>query len=476
MNRYKDANNDIHTPCKLCGALLNVKKPRRHFRWAIPAIAAAAAAAILLGATLWPNGSPLITSAYAISEAEYPEMSPYPDENSIGFERAYEKWREDKLTQRNQPEGYADGLDGFIAATAQEFLSGANGENRVYSPLNIYMALSMLAELTGGESRGQILDLLEVDSIEALRIKANAVWNANYCDDGAYTSILASSVWLSDTISFNQSTMDTLAETYYASSYQGAMGSENLNEAFRAWINQQTGGLLTDQAEGLELDGETILALAATVYFNAKWRSQYSESKTTEEVFHTDSGDVVCDFMHKTDEENYFWGGKFGAIRKGFEDGGTMWFILPDEGVPAEELLYDGETMALIMMRGSSSWENRKYLIVNESIPKFDVTSSIDLAEGLQNLGITDIFSPESSDFSPTTGADADIYLSSAQHAVRVTVDEEGVTAAAFTALATTGAAEPPDDEIDFVLDRPFLFVIAGTDGLPLFIGIVNTP
>jgi hypothetical protein len=32
----------------------------------------------------------------------------------------------------------------------------------------------------------------------------------------------------------------------------------------------------------------------------------------------------------------------------------------------------------------------------------------------------------------------------------------------------------PLQDEIDFVLDRPFLFVITGEDGLPLFIGIVN--
>jgi len=34
----------------------------------------------------------------------------------------------------------------------------------------------------------------------------------------------------------------------------------------------------------------------------------------------------------------------------------------------------------------------------------------------------------------------------------------------------------PPKDEVDFVLDRPFLFVLTGTDGMPLFVGVVNDP
>ena len=37
-------------------------------------------------------------------------------------------------------------------------------------------------------------------------------------------------------------------------------------------------------------------------------------------------------------------------------------------------------------------------------------------------------------------------------------------------------AAMPPEDEMDFTLDRPFLFVITNAGGLPLFAGIVNHP
>ena len=55
-------------------------------------------------------------------------------------------------------------------------------------------------------------------------------------------------------------------------------------------------------------------------------------------------------------------------------------------------------------------------------------------------------------------------------------MDEKGVTAAAYTVMAVCGTGMPMGDEIDFVLDRPFLFAITGGDGLPLFVGIVNQP
>ena len=39
-----------------------------------------------------------------------------------------------------------------------------------------------------------------------------------------------------------------------------------------------------------------------------------------------------------------------------------------------------------------------------------------------------------------------------------------------------SGGSMPPEERVEFVLDRPFLFAIAGPDSLPLFTGIVNRP
>ena len=104
------------------------------------------------------------------------------------------------------------------------------------------------------------------------------------------------------------------------------------------------------------------------------------------------------------------------------------------------------------------------------------MASDSDLSANLKDMGITDVFDPTISDFSPMTDDTSEVFLSQARHAVRVAIDEKGVTAAAYTVMATNGAAAPPEEEVDFSLDRPFVFAITGADGLPLFVGVVHQP
>ena len=416
---------------------------------------------------------------YLAEGANYPSMSKYPssERGTDAQDKEYEKWNADKKKQRAYY-GSWKGLDDFYISTISEFLSDSDGENLVYSPVNVYMALAMLAEITDGESRQQILSLLGANSLEALRTQAHGVWNANYSDDGAVTSILANSVWLSHGLDPNNTTLKTLADKYYASSFVGEMGSEELNQALRAWINEQTGGLLENMTDGIELNANTLIALASTVYFQAKWKDEFRESNTSEKTFHAPTGDVTAEFMHRTDTHGkYYFGENFSATSKSLEGSGKMWFILPDEDVTADELLSDTETLEFLT--SLDKWENKTTIKVNLAVPKFDVSSKTDLAEGLKNLGVTDCFDGKKASFVPLLTMDAmdgDTYVSSVEHGVRVAIDEEGVTAAAYTVIPVAGDAMPPEEEVDFILDRPFIFVITSADGTPMFIGVVNNP
>lgn len=420
----------------------------------------------------------------ALAAPVYPEMAQYPDESAYwkkdgsfdddGFSKVYDAWWADKRARNNLQLPDPDGMQRFLRASTGTMLAQGGGQNLVYSPLNVYMALSMLCECTDGNSRAQILTLLGQSDLASVRAQAKALWNANYCADGAVTSILASSLWLNEGTAYVQKTLDTLAQNYYASAFSGKMGSDAYNQALQNWINEQTGGLLKEQASGLSFDPETVLALATTIYYRAKWSNEFSKSRTSEDVFHAESGDVTCDFMHSSGTGTYYWGERFGAVNRSLRESGCMKLLLPDEGVSPEELLKDAEAMNFLL--GGEEWENSKFLIVNLALPKFDVSSDLDLNASLQALGVTDVFSPADADFSPAI-QDADgVYLSRADHAARVRVDEEGVTAAAYTVMMEAGAAMPPDEEIDFTLDRPFVFAITARSGLPLFVGIVNTP
>ena len=161
--------------------------------------------ALLTGALLLPLGLTSCTQSVqvqkcpdaAVRQAEYPEMAPYPDESDFirsdgsfddeGFSKVYDAWYDSRQNLRSETD--LSGLYPFLNKSIPAFLSGAEGENRVYSPLNVYMALAMLSELTDGETRAQVLDLLGVKDLKALRAQTSALWNANYSDDGALTII-----------------------------------------------------------------------------------------------------------------------------------------------------------------------------------------------------------------------------------------------------------------------------------------------
>ena len=68
------------------------------------------------------------------------------------------------------------------------------------------------------------------------------------------------------------------------------------------------------------------------------------------------------------------------------------------------------------------------------------------------------------------------MYLDSINQDTRVKINEKGVVAASYIELNFgAGAAMPPDEVIDFVLDRLFVFAITKSQ-IPLFVGTVNMP
>ena len=452
-------------------------KKRRNLRW----LGAVAAVLALVIAVSMLTPATTARAEGLIAAPEYPRMAPYPDESKYyesndwdAFDLEYEAWWNDYQAQRDQPAGYADSLKGYFRAAIPAFLSGSDG-NGVCSPVNVYMALAMLAETTDGTSRQQILDLLGADSMESLRIQAAQVWNAHYLDDSASATLLANSLWLDEGLLYNMDTVSTLVESYYASVFQGELGSDAMNTALQTWLDEQTGGLLKEQAKNVELDPETVLAIASTVYFRAKWTDEFSESRNTEDIFHAPGGDTTVTYMNRTLAYGpYYWGEDYGAVYLDLEDGSKMWLILPDEGLTPGDILESGYAVDMVL-GGAYAYENQASIKVNLSLPKFDVTANVQLGEKLRELGVTDVFDPVTADFSAILPEDP-AFLSTVSHAARVKIDEEGVEAAAYTVMMACGAAMPPDEEIDFILDRPFLFIITSHDDLPLFAGVVNTP
>lgn len=425
--------------------------------------------------TIPDNPGPVVVPLVGlVASPTYPKMMARPkSEDYSGYKEYYaalSQWRDDQSKQYDQPTGYADSLTDFWQRSMAQFLSGEG--NRAYSPLNVYMAMAMLAETTGGSSRQQILDLLGVDSITALRTQVDHIWNAHYCDDGETTSLLANSLWLDVAFPYKDEAVQTLADSYYASVFHGDLGTDEMNKLLQEWLNEQTGGLLEEQTKNAELKEGTVFALASTVYFAANWKDGFESSRTADGVFHRSGGDLTVPFMNRRDDySTYYWGTNFGAVELKLSSG-SMWLVLPDKGVTMDEVLASAEYLQLT--QNPSEWENQKSVRLNLSLPKFDIDSKTDLIEGMKKLGVSNVFSGSTSDFTPITDL-PNLYVYQIDHAARVAIDEDGILAAAYTVIGAVPDA-CPDEEIDFVLDRPFLFVVSSHDNLPLFAGVVEQP
>ena len=404
---------------------------------------------------------------------ERPVYHNYKDDES--YWAAYDIWIAEADHRNEIKDSATVSLSPFFTEGSVEFLLSEDKENAVWSPVNAYIGLSMLAEITDGDTRKEILDLFGSEDIEALRAQVSAVWESVYNDDKNEISTLANSLWLEEGLEYKQDTMDKLAYHYYASVYQTDLGKKSSDKAIGQWLDANTGGLLKDSTDKISLSPDTVLALYSTLYLQAKWSDEFDSKNNTEGIFHGAKGDTDVTYMNKKlCQMYYYWYDNYSAVALYLKNGGTMWFILPDEGEAVADVLRDGTYGKMISSYGGDEdgWQNKKYMKVNLSVPKFDVSSTVNLKEGLGRMGVTKVFDMESSDFTAIT-SDTPVFVTSVNQSARVEIDEKGVKAASYIEIPGVGSPMPPEEIIDFVLDRPFVFVIS-KGALPLFTGVVN--
>ena len=453
-------------------------KQPKWVRWA----AAAACAAILIGVIrglpairnggrnglniAYPSGVTAVLAAYPAPIAQSLSAQAFvKSDEGRNWWRAYRQTASE--TSDLQP-----GMEEYNAALMSRLLV-AEDENRVCSPLSTYLAFAMLAEVTEGNTRRQILDALRAADLETLRGNVSALWKSNYADTPALKSLLANSIWLNSDVEYNEDTLNRLAEAYYASSFSGTPGSMAMDEALRTWTDANTGGLLREYGKEMHLDSDTVLEILSTVCFQAMWQNDFREEDTARGTFHGTAGDTAVEMMHKTDVLGVYRTEGFTALGLTMNYSGSMYFLLPDEGTDVNALASDPDIFRIA--RSGETDENRSYLKVNLSVPKFRVSTKTDLRDTVSALGMTDVLDPALADFSPLTTNLDTLFLGKAEHAAMLEIDEHGVTGAAYTELGVVdGASMPPDEELDFVLDRPFMFILTAGDGSVLFAGIVR--
>lgn len=437
-------------------------KARKKKRFIMASVAAVLVVTLIAGVIYWRQNLTGLNS-YVIYAAEYPKL-PDDDEQRVQHSKLWIEYKDKDISKAD-----------FIEKTVSQFFVEADSENVIYSPISAYMALGMLAEVTGGDSRQQILDLLGNDSIEELRKEAGLIWNVHYLDREDTKSLLASSVWLDEGTDYKKESLKFLSKTYYASSFHVDMMSDEFEEAMKEWINENTGNMLENQVNDLEVSENAFLVLLNTMYYQTKWSQKFDEKDSNGGRFEGINGSESCIYMRQEDEMSYLAGENFSAVEQKFKaEGGSMYYILPDRDIELEDLFEDEE--ALSLMSNPGDYHCKKKATVKLSVPKFQIEYQMELKDGLINLGVTEAFDYSSADFSSMLeGEKGSRAVSSILQGSSVAIDEEGCVAATYTKVESAlrgGLYE--EGVIIFTLDRPFIFVITSDVGMPLFVGVVN--
>ena len=390
---------------------------------------------------------------------------------------------------RRKP-GETDGLGRRVVPFTAHLLAGIDREpvNAVCSPLSAQTVLTMAALGAAGDTLAQMEEVLG-GTVDELATTANtlssvlaAVGDAAREEDdpeGPEPAVasLASSTWLQESMTVEQGFLDGLAEWFGSGVFQidflDEAAREKGRERINDWVAEQTDDLIEDLVPEQALSDRTRAVLVNALHLKAAWSSPLERRGGT---FTTDEGEELSVELLHGSSSAWFEdsvcrataleaaGGELALalVQPAGSIGETMDAWAEVAGTPAAGLggLLDG-------LEDSSEQ-------VDLAVPPFDIAWDSSLVEVLEGLGMTEVFS-ETADLSGIT-AEEDLVITEILQKAVITVDEEGMEAAAATAAMVDTTAAPAEPK-QLVLDRPFLFVAyERTTRAPLVAGWIGDP
>ncbi|CAK7034346.1 MAG: hypothetical protein PEGG_01442 [Paraeggerthella hongkongensis] len=374
------------------------------------------------------------------------------------------------LEDNKLDQAFLDNLSTFSYRSAPAVFAEASEANENYSPASLYYALAMTQMGAAGSTQDEIAALLGADNVDVTAQQCGNLLRLLAADQ--YSNVkLANSVWMSPDAEFNQGFVDVMRDQFYASLFQTDFGTPEADKAMGQWVADNTEGTLAPQFKS---ESQQLISLINTVYFKSEWSRAFDAESVSPETFNAETGKVTADFMvQRLDGPQEIRAtDTYTRASLGFADGSQMTFVLPAQGVHARDLLADAAALEEAFTADSTG-----EAFVTYHVPKFSFDSSYDLVSSLKKLGVNRAFSDQA-DFSNLT--DIPAYVSSVAQEGHIGLDENGVEASAYTKVDIMAMSALPDPavvgELDFNLDRPFLYEIKSKQGAVLFLGMCGDP
>ena len=399
-----------------------------------------------------------------------------------------------ELSYEDETEGLARILEktekfaaAFADAAFQEYAEGMfeKGQNFAVSPVSVFMSLSLAAESAADKTREEILSALNLSYTE-LSSDFRYLYSALNREYVSGIVRLSNSVWVNKGTQVRQDCLNSLAEKFFCSSYSADFAGDNqaANDAVRSFVKEQTNGLID---KDFQLSRDMYFALINALYLKDCWDASGRDLSFTEKdyTFTGEDGKTTTQkFLqgyYKTgraiEGENFIT--FYTATKAGFK----IKFIVPKDGYSVsdvfteENLAFAGE---LEDYNGIDA-ENKIRYKTRCLFPEFRASFDQDIIQILRSFGIDELFDPQTCDLSSLMEKqnmeNGNAYCYSLQHVTELSVDKTGIEGVAVTvaADASVSADEFTTVQEEFIVDRPFGFILSDRYGTTLFSGAVQS-
>ncbi|XP_068337857.1 serpin-ZX-like [Pyrus communis] len=356
--------------------------------------------------------------------------------------------------------------------------------NLVYSPLSIHVVLSLIASGSKGPTQDQLLSFLKSKSSDHLNSFAAELVSVIFSDgspSGGPQLAFANGVWVDKPLPLKPSFKQVVDTSYKAALAQVDFqtNAAEVASGVNSWAEKKTSGLIKELLPPGSVDSSTRLIFANALYFKGAWNEKFDASITKEHDFHLlDGSTVKAPFMTSKKKQYVSAYDGFSVLGLPYKQGEdkrrfSMNIFLPEakDGLPA-----------LVDKLGSESGfldrhlPKRQVAVGDFRIPKFKISFGFEASNVLKGLGLVLPFDGEGGLTEMVDSPEGkNLYVSSIFHKSFIEVNEEGTEAAAASAGVIQLRSIPMT--VDFVADRPFLFLIREEmTGTVLFIGHVLNP
>ncbi|KAF7202897.1 antithrombin-III [Nothobranchius furzeri] len=359
------------------------------------------------------------------------------------------------------------------------------GESNVFmSPISITTAFAMTKLGACNRTLEQIMKVFEFDTIKEKTSDQVHFFFAKlncrlYRKKDKTTELRIANRLFGDKSFFFNETYQNISETVYGATLlplNFKVDPEQARITINEWVSNKTENRIQETLPSGALDSTTILVLVNTIYFKGQWKNTFPKEQVLPSDFRVNANrscQVNMMYQEMKFQYRYFPDDQVQLLEMPYRgDDITMVIILPSRNIQLSQV------EERLNLKKLNSWLSQlTETTVSVSVPRFRLEDGFSLKDKLQQMGLTDLFNPDTASLPGILEDGSEVlFISDAYHKAFLEVNEEGSEAAASTAVVAVGRSLNMNREV-FLADRPFLVLIReSTLNTLLFVGRVSNP